>query len=173
MNALKSFFKSKSRARGTFKTVVVNGCHAGGIGASITKMLAENAVHVIVLSNDHAALSAFEKNPNVTAIIYAPNSPSEFKAIYDQVKLVLDGETLSAIMNAGNAGVEPPQGSAYRDIVEEFDVHISTAHNISRAFEDLMVASHGAIINFTSAEMLEYEQSTSKLAVNLLCRLIR
>ena len=173
MNALKNLFKSKSRARGTFKTVVVNGCHTGGIGASITQILADNAVHVIVLSNDHAALSTFEKNPNITAIIYAPNSPSEFGTIHDLVKLKLNGETLDAVINAGDIGIEPVSGSPTRDTIERYDIHLSATRRLSLALEDLLIMSHGAIINLTSFEMLEYERSISKLTAIILCHSIR
>ena len=44
------------------KTVVVNGCDAGSIGASIIAYLAERAVRIVLLSNIFSALS--EQGPS-------------------------------------------------------------------------------------------------------------
>ena len=76
------------------KSVVINGCHAGGIGASITATLAENAVHVIALSSNHTTLAEIKKYTNVTAIIFDPISPTEYNTSQDLVKTLLNGETL-------------------------------------------------------------------------------
>ena len=85
----------------------------------------------------------------------------------DMVKTLLNGETLNALVNAGDVGLEPPSGSTPEQTVQGYNTHLFASRTLSLALEDLLIASHGAIINLTSVEMREHERSISKLAVIL------
>ena len=51
------------------------------------------------------------------------------------VKTLLNDESLDALINAGDVGVEPPPVSAHRNIVQKYDAHLSTTRNLSLAFD--------------------------------------
>ena len=168
----KSIMRQNPRQWGTFKCVLINGCDEGSVGASLALILAESSVRVFACSTSLSAMSRLREHRNVIAIVMNPASPSEIDSTSQMVKTLLNGETLNLLVNAGNVGLEGPSGSTAEDKIQGYNTHLFTARRLSLALKDLVATSQGAIINLTSAEMLEHERTISKLAAMFLQRWI-
>lgn len=170
--AAKSIIKKPQPQSGTFKYVLINGCDAGSVGASLALILAENAVRVFACSSNGSAMEGLEHHPNITAMVMNGISLSTIDSAPENVTTWLSGEPLKMLVNAGMVGLEIPSHYSQEEIDQRYAAHLLTAQKLPIAFQDLLVESHGTVLNFTSPGMLEHEHSISEFAAILFRRSI-
>lgn len=135
----------------TSKTILITGCSADGIGAAIALLLARRGHHVFATARNPAKVpQALSRLDNVTIQTLDVTDPTSIEAA---ARAVGDaGRGLDVLVN--NAGVEYVRPVLDIDVAEAqrlFDTNFWGPLRMIQAFSDLLVASHGRVVNISSS----------------------
>lgn len=132
------------------KSVLVTGCSAGGIGAAIALLLARNGHHVFATARNTSKLPEdLTTLSNVTVLsLDVTSMPSVIAA----AKAVSEsGRGLDVLVNnAGLGYVTPILDMDIERAQKLYDTNLWGSVRMIQAFKDLLIASHGRIVNIIS-----------------------
>lgn len=130
------------------KSILITGCSAGGIGAAMALLLASKGHHVFATArNINKIPEKVAKHSNVTVLSLDVTS---MPSVTEAAKAVSEsGRGLDVLVNNAAFGYTTPVLDI--DIDEAKRVHDTNLWGSVRtiqAFKDLLIASHGRIVNF-------------------------
>ena len=128
--------------------ILVTGA-SSGIGAHLTRFLAERGHPVFATARKTEDLKVLEQIENVTPIQLDIRDPEQIQAAYDLV--VAGGQGLYGLVN--NAGIGAlGMFCTWTDaeMFEIFDINVFGPHRMSNAFVRLLIEAHGRIVNIGS-----------------------
>lgn len=133
------------------KSILVTGCSANGIGAAIALELARHGHHVFATARNTAKIpEALSSLGNVTVLSL---DVADTASVAAAAHTVADaGRGLDVLVN--NAGIEYVQPVLDVDITAGrrlFDINLWGPLRTIQAFADLLIASHGRIVNVSSS----------------------
>ncbi len=138
------------------KTVLITGCSADGVGATLAHTLAQQGHHVYATGRNTAKIPpAVSELDNVTTlqldVSSAPSIAAAGKAVRDA------GRGLDVLVNNAGEEVTAPlldldvsEGSASRDV---FEVNVWGPLRLVQTFADLLVESRGRVVNLSSVDV--------------------
>ncbi|KAK8033809.1 oxidoreductase [Apiospora marii] len=134
----------------TAKTILVTGCSAGGIGATMALALARRAHHVFATARTVSKIPAeLSSLSNVTVLTLDTTSADSIAAAAAAVEA--SGRGLDVLVN--NAGVEYTIPVLDVDIDTArrlFDVNVFGVVRTVQGFADLLIRSKGRIVNMST-----------------------
>lgn len=135
----------------TSKSILVTGCSAEGIGAALALVLAQKGHHVFATARNvdkvPVALKGLE---NVTVLPIDVTDATSIKAAA-QV-LTESGRGLDVLINNAGVGYVLPILDVDINAAQRlFDVNLWGPLRMIQTFTDLLVASHGRIVNVSSS----------------------
>ncbi|XXH01663.1 hypothetical protein Hte_008023 [Hypoxylon texense] len=160
------------------KSILVTGCSANGIGAAIALELARHGHHVFATARNTAKIpEALSSLGNVTVLSL---DVADTASVTAAAHTVADaGRGLDVLVN--NAGIEYVQPVLDVDIAAGqrlFDINLWGPLRTIQAFADLLIASHGHIVNVSSSASIINSPwvstyAASKAALNTLSETLR
>lgn len=135
----------------TSKSILVTGCSANGIGAALALVLAQKGHHVFATARNvdkvPVALKGLE---NVTVLPIDVTDTASIKAATQIV--TASGHGLDVLVNNAGVGYVLPVLDVDIDAAQRlFDVNLWGPLRMIQAFTDLLVASHGRVVNISSS----------------------
>jgi NAD(P)-dependent dehydrogenase (short-subunit alcohol dehydrogenase family) len=134
----------------SLKSVLVTGCSAGGIGAAIALLLARKGHHVFATARNTSKLpEELTALSNVTVlsldVTSMPSVTAAAKAVSES------GRGLDVLVNnAGLGYVTPVLDMDIERAQKLYDTNLWGSVRTIQAFKDLLIASHGRIVNIIS-----------------------
>ncbi|KAK3196738.1 hypothetical protein K4F52_000082 [Lecanicillium sp. MT-2017a] len=138
------------------KAVLITGCSADGVGATLAYTLAEQGHHVYATARNTAKIPpAVRELDNVTTLQLDVASAASITAASKAVREA--GRGLDVLVNNAGEEVTAPlldlaigEGSASRDV---FEVNVWGPLRLVQTFADLLVESRGRVVNMTSVDV--------------------
>lgn len=162
----------------TSKSILVTGCSANGIGAALALVLAQKGHHVFATARNvdkvPVALKGLE---NVTVLPIDVTDTASIKAATQIV--TASGHGLDVLVNNAGVGYVLPVLDVDIDAAQRlFDVNLWGPLRMIQAFTDLLVASHGRVVNISSSASVVHSPwvstyAASKAALNVLSETLR
>lgn len=138
------------------KTILITGCSADGIGAAMALALARRGHHVFATARNPAKIpEALTSLSNVTVL---PLDVADADSVAAAARAVVDtGRGLDVLVN--NAGVGYVRPVLDIDIAAAqrlHDINLWGPLRTIQAFQELLVASRGRIVNVSSSASVVY-----------------
>lgn len=138
------------------KTVLITGCSADGVGATLAYTLAEQGHHVYATARNTAKIPpAVRELDNVTTLQLDVASAASITAASKAVREA--GRGLDVLVNNAGEEVTAPlldldvgEGSVSRDV---FEVNVWGPLRLVQTFVGLLVESRGRVVNMTSVDV--------------------
>ncbi|KAH7311248.1 oxidoreductase, partial [Stachybotrys elegans] len=160
------------------KSILVTGCSADGIGASIAIILAQRGHHVFATARNTAKIpNALRNLSNVTVLSLDVADPASVAAAAAAV--TDSGHGLDVLVN--NAGIEYVQPVLDMDIAVAhrlMDTNLWGPVRTIQAFSNLLIAKRGRIVNISSSASVVNSPwvsayAASKAGLNILSETLR
>lgn len=134
----------------SLKSILVTGCSAGGIGAAIALLLARKGHHVFATARNTSKLSEeLTTLSNVTVLSLDVTSMSSVMAAAKAVSE--SGRGLDVLVNnAGLGYITPILDMDIEQAQKLYDTNLWGSVRMIQACKDLLIASHGRIVNIIS-----------------------
>lgn len=132
------------------KSILITGCSAGGIGAAIAVALARSGHCVFATARNTSKIpSELKELSNVTTM---PLDVSSDLSVQEAVKVVrASGKGLDVLVNnAGGGYASPILDMDIEKGKELYDTNVWGCIRTIKAFSDLLIATHGRIVNLGS-----------------------
>lgn len=162
----------------TSKSILVTGCSANGIGAALALVLAQKGHHIFATArNVDKVPVALKDLENVTVLPIDVTDTTSIKAATQIV--TASGHGLDVLVNNAGVGYVLPVLDVDIDAAQRlFDVNLWGPLRMIQAFTDLLVASHGRVVNISSSASIVHSPwvstyAASKAALNILSETLR
>ncbi|KAK3896748.1 hypothetical protein C8A05DRAFT_20341 [Staphylotrichum tortipilum] len=128
------------------KTVLVTGCSAGGIGAAIAQELAKHGHHVYATARTASKIpTEVSELPNVTILQLDVTSTESVRVAANAIP------HLDVLVNNAGQGYTMPLLDVDIDHAQRLhDTNVWGVIRCIQAFADLLIASHGRVVNISS-----------------------
>ncbi|KAH6632415.1 hypothetical protein F5144DRAFT_573995 [Chaetomium tenue] len=131
------------------KTVLITGCTPGGIGHALCMEFHAKGVHVIATARNPAVLSEMAAI-GMTTLALDVTKEDSIKTCHDEVSKLTGGKLDILVNNAGRTHTHPATDLSIPDVRETFETNVFGVMAMCAAFSDLLITSHGLIINIAS-----------------------
>jgi 1-acylglycerone phosphate reductase len=133
-------------------SVLITGCSAGGIGASLAAVFQKRNYLVFATARNTTKLpSSLLSLPNVVSLELDVTSPTSIAAAVVAVKEKLGDKGLDVLVNNSGMGITAP--GLDTDIEQAkalFEVNFWAVLRMMQAFADMLVKAKGAVVNISS-----------------------
>ncbi len=134
------------------QSVLITGCSAGGIGASLADVFLQKGYIVFATARTiHKIPSSVSDHPNAHVVQIDVTSPKSITAAAKSVKETLAGRGLDILVNNSGLGTCCPGLDVDIDEAKDiFEVNFWGVLRTTQAFADLLVLAQGTIVNVSS-----------------------
>ncbi|KAK8052323.1 NAD(P)-binding protein [Apiospora rasikravindrae] len=134
------------------KTILVTGCSAGGIGATIALALARRSHHVFATARTVSKIpEELSSLSNVTVLALDTTSAESVAAVATAVE-TSDHPQLDVLVNNAGVGYTIPVLDVDIDTARHvFDVNVFGVVRMVQGFSDLLIRSKGRIVNMSTS----------------------
>ena len=132
------------------KSVLITGCSAGGIGASLCNEFEKRGFHVFAAARTVSKIGDVESWPNVTPLTLDVTSTSSIAAAVDVVRQKTDGQLDYLVNNAGSQYISTILDVDIEAAKAMYDVNVWGCVAMIQAFAPFVITVKGTIINIAS-----------------------
>jgi 1-acylglycerone phosphate reductase len=132
------------------RTVLITGCSAGGIGATMTKAFADLDYHVFATLRDTAKAGSLAQMANVEILQLEVTSRESIEQCVLDVQKRTGGTLDVLVNNAGADFVIPLLDTSIEEAKKLYDVNVWGILATTQAFAPLLIKAKGTVCNISS-----------------------
>lgn len=133
------------------KTVLITGCSAGGLGASLVEAFLQKNYHVFATLRNPSKIPPYVTTlSNVTIITLDVLSPSSIASAVEIVTKETGGKLDVLVNNSGKLDIMPALDTSIEGGKAMFDVNFWGVLAMIQAFAPLLVEAKGCVVNNAS-----------------------
>lgn len=133
-----------------FKSVLITGCSAGGIGFALVEAFQRRNFHVFATARDQSKMEPLGKLPNVTLLSLNPTSLTSVQAAVRSVHAQTGGTLDYLVNNAGQTIVMPTLDFDIGTAREMYEINVLAMVRVTQEFAPLLIAAKGTIVSISS-----------------------
>jgi 1-acylglycerone phosphate reductase len=132
------------------RTVLITGCSAGGIGATMTKAFSDLDYHVFATLRDTAKAGSLAQMANVEILQLEVTSRESIEQCVLDVQKRTGGTLDVLVNNAGADFVIPLLDTSIEEAKKLYDVNVWGILATTQAFAPLLIKAKGTVCNISS-----------------------
>lgn len=134
-----------------FKSVLITGCSAGGIGAGLAEVFREKGYHVFATARTASKIpKTLADAPNVTVLTLDVVSSDSIAAAVKKVNEETGGKLDVLVNNCGRNLVMPGLDASIEEGKKLFDLNFWAVLTMIQGFAPLLIKAKGYVVNNTS-----------------------